>query len=276
MSSRPTPANGRSGVPPSSSTVRAKSGQETKPQSTTPGKAPVRQPPLKQGQASGRPAPSKSNTASTTSTTSTTSTSVKHNTYIPKERIAKLSGEGDDRARREASIEDALNKYKRAVVAEGKAKKAYTDHVSIVENDPNICGTDYYRGGLIAGELGTEWEKAAHSAALAHEAFKRAAAHNYFCSHATLTNVGDLGTKAGQVETALERHFALANKWGCVLLLDEADVFLAERSPQDFERNSLVAVFLRVFEFYAGVLFLTTNRDGACSGRVQGVARSAE
>lgn len=73
---------------------------------------------------------------------------------------------------------------------------------------------------------------------------------------------GDLGTDAAAVEAALERHFALANRWGCVLLLDEADVFLAERSPQDFVRNSLVAVFLRVLEYYAGILFLTTNRIG--------------
>lgn len=54
-------------------------------------------------------------------------------------------------------------------------------------------------------------------------------------------NPGDLGATAEQVEAALERHFSLASRWGCVLLLDEADVFLAERSPQDFKRNSFVA-----------------------------------
>lgn len=27
----------------------------------------------------------------------------------------------------------------------------------------------------------------------------------------------------------MEKHFTLAHKWGCVLLLDEADVFLAKR-----------------------------------------------
>ena len=52
---------------------------------------------------------------------------------------------------------------------------------------------------------------------------------------------GDLGVTAEQIETSLERHFSLASRWGCVLLLDEADVFLAERSPQDFKRNSFVA-----------------------------------
>ncbi|EXJ72274.1 uncharacterized protein A1O5_04778 [Cladophialophora psammophila CBS 110553] len=73
---------------------------------------------------------------------------------------------------------------------------------------------------------------------------------------------GDLGSNAEQVETALQTNFALANRWGCILLLDEADVFLAERRHQDFTRNGLVAVFLRVLEYYAGILFLTTNRIG--------------
>lgn len=77
----------------------------------------------------------------------------------------------------------------------------------------------------------------------------------------------------------METNFSLANRWGCILLLDEADVFLAARSPTDFTRNGLVAgmipqllrslaytdytlVFLRVLEYYAGILFLTTNRVG--------------
>ncbi|PYI32149.1 P-loop containing nucleoside triphosphate hydrolase protein, partial [Aspergillus indologenus CBS 114.80] len=73
---------------------------------------------------------------------------------------------------------------------------------------------------------------------------------------------GDLGTTAESVEHALETNFALAHRWGCILLLDEADVFLAKRTPQDFKRNGLVSVFLRVLEYYAGILFLTTNRIG--------------
>ncbi|KAI8718086.1 Protein MSP1 [Fusarium sp. LHS14.1] len=73
---------------------------------------------------------------------------------------------------------------------------------------------------------------------------------------------GDLGSNAKDVETALQVNFALANRWDCILLLDEADVFLAERRRDDFNRNALVAVFLRVLEYYAGILFLTTNRIG--------------
>ncbi|KAH7126044.1 hypothetical protein EDB81DRAFT_203169 [Dactylonectria macrodidyma] len=73
---------------------------------------------------------------------------------------------------------------------------------------------------------------------------------------------GDLGTTAKEVEQTLETNFTLASRWGCILLLDEADVFLAERTKEDFKRNGLVAAFLRVLEYYAGILFLTTNRVG--------------
>ncbi|KAK8035739.1 hypothetical protein PG991_001812 [Apiospora marii] len=73
---------------------------------------------------------------------------------------------------------------------------------------------------------------------------------------------GDLGTTAQDVEQALEENFNLASRWNSILLIDEADVFLGERTRDDFVRNSLVAVFLRMMEYYTGVLFLTTNRVG--------------
>ena len=45
-----------------------------------------------------------------------------------------------------------------------------------------------------------------------------------------------------------------------MLLLDEADVILEKRAFEDFKRNGVVSVFLRMLEYYEGVLFLTTNR----------------
>jgi hypothetical protein len=57
----------------------------------------------------------------------------------------------------------------------------------------------------------------------------------------TFFDPGDLGTTAKEVEGTLERNFELANRWGCILLLDEADVFLAKRTTLDFVRNGLVA-----------------------------------
>lgn len=56
----------------------------------------------------------------------------------------------------------------------------------------------------------------------------------------TLTN-GDLGSTPRDVEKALRETFRLATLWDCVLLLDEADLFLTKRDVGDIERNSLVS-----------------------------------
>ena len=53
-----------------------------------------------------------------------------------------------------------------------------------------------------------------------------------------------------------------ATSWNAVLLIDEADVFLEERTNHDLQRNGLVSVFLRLLEYYEGIMFLTTNRVG--------------
>ena len=73
---------------------------------------------------------------------------------------------------------------------------------------------------------------------------------------------GDIGDNATDVQANLEHYLRLAHRWGCVLLLDEADVFLNRRDPRDMQGNAVVSVFLRVLEYYSGILFLTTNRIG--------------
>ncbi|KAI1774648.1 hypothetical protein F4818DRAFT_418514 [Hypoxylon cercidicola] len=73
---------------------------------------------------------------------------------------------------------------------------------------------------------------------------------------------GDLGNDETRVERALSKWFDLAEKWGAVMLLDEADVYTEKRMIADLNRNSMVSVFLRCMEYYKGILFLTTNRVG--------------
>lgn len=73
---------------------------------------------------------------------------------------------------------------------------------------------------------------------------------------------GDIGTKPEEVEKYLESVLYLGKTWGCVVLIDEAEVFLEQRSLDNLERNALVSVFLRVLEYYEGILILTTNRVG--------------
>ncbi|KAI0469914.1 hypothetical protein GGR56DRAFT_661241 [Xylariaceae sp. FL0804] len=80
--------------------------------------------------------------------------------------------------------------------------------------------------------------------------------------HAPLYTIsaGELGITPSGVEEALQSALDLAKRWNAVLLLDEADVFLEQRTIHDLARNQLVSVFLRLLEYYEGVLFLTTNR----------------
>ncbi|KAF4783930.1 hypothetical protein HER10_EVM0001924 [Colletotrichum scovillei] len=84
---------------------------------------------------------------------------------------------------------------------------------------------------------------------------------------------GDIGTNPADVEKYLESVFHLGKIWDCVVLLDEAEVFLEQRTLQDLQRNALVSVFLRALEYYDGILILTTNRvgtfDEAFKSRIQ-------
>jgi SpoVK/Ycf46/Vps4 family AAA+-type ATPase len=73
-------------------------------------------------------------------------------------------------------------------------------------------------------------------------------------------SAGDLGIDPGDVEVKLRDILEMVAKWKAILLLDECDVFLEERTTSDLERNKLVSIFLRTLEYYEGILFLTTNR----------------
>jgi SpoVK/Ycf46/Vps4 family AAA+-type ATPase len=72
--------------------------------------------------------------------------------------------------------------------------------------------------------------------------------------------VGELGTTTDSLEENLSKVLELAATWKAVILLDEADIFLEERSKNDIARNAMVGIFLRLLEYHQGVLFLTTNR----------------
>lgn len=54
---------------------------------------------------------------------------------------------------------------------------------------------------------------------------------------------GDIGYQPDAVELNMEKHFKLAHKWGCVLLLDEAEVFLAKRDVCPPQRRLRWALF---------------------------------
>ena len=75
-----------------------------------------------------------------------------------------------------------------------------------------------------------------------------------------MMSAGDLGMDASDVEFRLQRVLDMCTRWNAILLLDEADVFLEQRSLHELDRNKLVSIFLRVLEYYDGNMILTTNR----------------
>jgi len=68
-----------------------------------------------------------------------------------------------------------------------------------------------------------------------------------------------LGIEPDDLEKELLTIFSRSERWNAILLLDEADVYIRERGD-DLRQNAIVGVFLRVLEYYHGVLFMTTNR----------------
>jgi hypothetical protein len=60
---------------------------------------------------------------------------------------------------------------------------------------------------------------------------------------------GDLGNNEMELERHLSKWFRLAEKWGAVMLLDEADVYLERRLIADLKRNSLVSGTRYLFDY---------------------------
>jgi SpoVK/Ycf46/Vps4 family AAA+-type ATPase len=87
----------------------------------------------------------------------------------------------------------------------------------------------------------------------------------------------ELSQHSTKLEDNLTNILHLAHHWNAMLLLDEADVFLEQRSHENVNRNALVSVFLRQLEYFQGAMFLTTNRvnifDPAFQSRIHFVLR---
>ncbi|KAF2469434.1 P-loop containing nucleoside triphosphate hydrolase protein [Lindgomyces ingoldianus] len=85
-------------------------------------------------------------------------------------------------------------------------------------------------------------------------------------------SAAQLGVDSTSVEQTLGDILEMTMKWKAILLLDETEVFLEQRTINGLERNKLVSIFLRMLEYYRGVLFLTTNRiavlDKALDSRI--------
>lgn len=80
-----------------------------------------------------------------------------------------------------------------------------------------------------------------------------------------------LGVNVEDIEKNLNNVLRRSDKWNAVLLIDEADCYVYKRNNEILQ-NCIVGTFLRLLEYYNGILFLTTNRpeivDDAIMSRV--------
>ena len=60
-------------------------------------------------------------------------------------------------------------------------------------------------------------------------------------------------------EKNLSKIFDRVQKWEAVLLFDEIDVFLYKRE-NNLSQSAIVGVFLRLLDYFSGLIFFTTNR----------------
>lgn len=83
--------------------------------------------------------------------------------------------------------------------------------------------------------------------------------------------MAELGVDVNQAEQRLEKIFQRVTRWNAVLLMDECDIFLQERRS-DLTHNVMVGIFLRLMDYYHGLMFLTSNRgdviDEAFASRI--------
>ena len=88
-------------------------------------------------------------------------------------------------------------------------------------------------------------------------------------------SLGELYEYENFDEDRLQELLQYATMWRGIVLIDEADVFLEARAAgaqNSAQRNALVATFLRSLEYFAGIVFLTSNRvedfDTAMKSRI--------
>lgn len=86
-----------------------------------------------------------------------------------------------------------------------------------------------------------------------------------------IINVEEIGTSLGEIEKNIKKILERIHKWDAILLFDEVDIFLSKRDD-NLNKSAIVGIFLRLFEYFKGIIFFTTNRvnsiDEAVMSRV--------
>ena len=82
-----------------------------------------------------------------------------------------------------------------------------------------------------------------------------------------MVQLDELGTDAKAIENNLSVIFKRVQKWNAVLLFDEIDVYLFRRE-NDLAQSAIVGVFLRLLDYFSGLIFFTTNRSSVLDSAI--------
>jgi len=75
-----------------------------------------------------------------------------------------------------------------------------------------------------------------------------------------IVQVNEIGTYPDKIEANLNNIFRRVEKWNAIILFDEVDVFMSKRGDS-LEKSAIVGIFLRLMDYFRGMMFLTTNRS---------------
>jgi len=131
--------------------------------------------------------------------------------------------------------------------------QTHRDLIDILTSDMEILQEDIIKGKSGGTTILCEG-KAGLGKTLSAEVYSEVVKRPLYRVHS-----GQLGLSADNVEKNLEKILKRASRWGAVLLIDEADVYIRQRGD-DLHHNAVVASFLRTLEYFDGLLFMTTNR----------------
>ena len=73
-------------------------------------------------------------------------------------------------------------------------------------------------------------------------------------------NIGTIDLDPSNIINVMGNIFKYATRWNAIILFNNIDIFMENRSSQHLIKNALIGAFIRIFEYYKSKVFLTTAK----------------